>query len=117
VVQAGWVTYSNEAKQKLLGVREATLAEHGAVSEAVAREMAEGARRVSGATYALSATGIAGPTGATPAKPVGTVFIGLAAPGEGRVEHHLNSWDRETFKQVTVNQALNLLRRALLGLG
>jgi nicotinamide-nucleotide amidase len=78
--------------------------------------MAEGARRVSGADFALSLTGIAGPLGGTPDKPVGTVFIGLAGPGETRIERNLNTWDRETFKQVTASQALSMLRRATLGL-
>ena len=80
VLLAGLVTYSNAAKQKFLGVRAETLARHGAVSEAVAREMAEGARQQTQADYALSVTGIAGPSGGTPEKPVGTVFIGLAGP-------------------------------------
>ena len=75
----GWVTYANEAKEKQLGVPGALIAQHGAVSEEVARAMAEGALRLSGADYALSVTGIAGPTGGTEEKPVGTVWIGLAA--------------------------------------
>ncbi len=111
VLLAGLVTYSNQAKQKFLGVDSDTLAEQGAVSEAVARQMAEGAREETGATYALSATGIAGPTGGTTAKPVGTVFIGLAGPFETLVERGFNPYDRETFKQVTAQQALDLLRR------
>jgi nicotinamide-nucleotide amidase len=114
VLLAGLVTYSNAAKQKFLGVQAETLARHGAVSEPVAREMAEGARRETGADYALSVTGIAGPSGGTPAKPVGTVFIGLAGPFETIIEHHLNPWDRETFKQVTAQQAMDLLRRKIL---
>ena len=113
VFVAGLVTYSNDAKQRFLGVRAETLAEHGAVSEAVAREMAEGARRVNGTDYALSVTGIAGPTGGTPGKPVGTVFIGLASPSETLVEKNFNPYDRETFKQATVQQALNRLRLSL----
>ena len=80
VLLAGLVTYSNAAKQQFLGVQADTLAQHGAVSEPVAREMAEGARREAQADYALSVTGIAGPSGGTPEKPVGTVFIGLAGP-------------------------------------
>jgi nicotinamide-nucleotide amidase len=111
VLLAGLVTYSNEAKRLLLGVRAETLAEHGAVSEAVAREMAEGARRQTGADYALSVTGIAGPAGGSEDKPVGTVFVGLAGPGATVVERQLNPYDRETFKQVTAQQALELLRR------
>jgi nicotinamide-nucleotide amidase len=113
VLLAGLVTYSNPAKQKFLGVRAETLAEHGAVSEPVAREMAEGARRETVADFALSVTGIAGPAGGTPTKPVGTVFIGLAGPFETVVKRNFNQWDRETFKQVTAQQALDLLRRKL----
>jgi nicotinamide-nucleotide amidase len=115
VLLAGLVTYSNQAKQKFLGVRAETLAQHGAVSEPVAREMAEGARKETGADYALSVTGIAGPGGGTPAKPVGTVFIGLAGPFETLVVHNLNPWERETFKQVAAQQAMELLRQKILG--
>jgi len=111
---AGFVAYSNEAKQAFLGVRAATLQAHGAVSEAVAREMAEGARQQTVATYALSVTGIAGPSGGTPEKPVGTVFIGLAGPFATAIEHNFNPYDRETFKEVTAQQALDLLRRTAL---
>jgi len=114
VLLGGFVTYSNQAKQDLLGVETKTLAEHGAVSEPVARQMAEGARRRLNTDYALAVTGIAGPSGGTPAKPVGTVFIALAAPDETLVEHQVNAWDRETFKQVTAQQAMDLLRRKLL---
>jgi nicotinamide-nucleotide amidase len=113
VFLAGFVTYSNEAKQKSLGVTAETLAEHGAASEAVAREMAEGARGQTGANYALSTTGIAGPTGATPGKPVGTVFIGLAGSFSTLVIRCFNPFDRETFKQVSAQQALDLLRRKM----
>ena len=113
VLLAGLVTYSNAAKEKFLGVRADTLARHGAVSEPVAREMAEGARQQAGADYALSVTGIAGPSGGTPEKPVGTVFIGLASPSGTVVERSFNPFDRETFKQVTAQQALDLLRRTL----
>jgi nicotinamide-nucleotide amidase len=114
VLLAGLVTYSNRAKQKFLGVSAETLAAHGAVSEPVAREMADGTRKQTGADYALSVTGIAGPTGGTAAKPAGTVFIGLAGPFETVVVRNFNPYDRETFKQVTVQQALELLRRAVL---
>ena len=113
VLLAGLVTYSNAAKQKFLGVRAETLAEHGAVSEAVARQMAEGARRETGADYALSVTGIAGPGGGSAAKPVGTVFVGLAGNFPTVVEQYSNPWDRETFKQVTAQQAMDLLRRKM----
>ena len=114
VLLAGLVTYSNAAKQKFLSVQTNTLAQHGAVSEAVAREMAEGACRQTQADYALAVTGIAGPSGGTPEKPVGTVFIGLAGPSGTAVERQFNPYDRETFKQVTAQQALDLLRRTIL---
>jgi nicotinamide-nucleotide amidase len=114
VLLAGLVTYSNAAKQKFLGVRADTLTRHGAVSEPVAREMAEGARRETQADYALSVTGIAGPGGGTPEKPVGTVFIGLAGPAGTVCDRNFNPYDRETFKQVTAQQALDLLRRTIL---
>jgi nicotinamide-nucleotide amidase len=115
VLLAGLVTYSNEAKIKFLGVRAEAIAEHGAVSELVAAQMSEGALRQTGADYALSVTGIAGPGGGTPEKPVGTVFIGLAGAGETIVEKNFNPWDRETFKSVTAQQALDLVRRKALG--
>ena len=114
VLLNGWVTYSNDSKTRLLGVRPETLAEHGAVSEPAAREMAEGARRVSGADFALAVTGIAGPSGGTEAKPVGTVFIACASAGRTVVLNLCNPWDRETFKQVTSQQALQILRRTAL---
>jgi len=117
VLLAGLVTYSNAAKQKFLGVQADTLARQGAVSEAVAREMAEGARQQTQADYALAVTGIAGPGGGTPDKPVGTVFIGLAGPSGTVIERNFNPYDRETFKQVTAQQALELLRRTILASG
>ncbi len=116
VLLAGLVTYSNQAKEKLLGVRAETLAEHGAVSQAVAREMAEGARRQIGADYGLAVTGIAGPGGGTEEKPVGTVSIALATPQGTLVERNFNALDRETFKQLTAQQALEMLRRQVLGI-
>ena len=113
VFLAGHCTYSNEAKQSTLGVKPETLAGHGAVSEAVAREMAEGARAKHGADFALATTGIAGPTGGTEEKPVGTVFIALAGPNGTEVINPCNPCDRETFKYVATQQALDLLRRNL----
>jgi nicotinamide-nucleotide amidase len=110
VFRAGLVTYSNEAKQKFLGVRAETLDAHGAVSEQVAREMAEGVRSETGSDFSLAVTGIAGPSGGTELKPVGTVFIGLAGPFQTVVQRNFNPFDRETFKQVTAQQAFDLLR-------
>lgn len=110
----GLVTYSNESKQRLLGVREETLAQHGAVSEATVREMAEGARSKSKTNFALAVTGIAGPGGGTEEKPVGTVFIALATSEKTVVKHHVFQYDRETFKFVASQTALDLLRREIL---
>jgi nicotinamide-nucleotide amidase len=105
----GIVAYSNGAKEKFLGVRTETLKKHGAVSEFVAREMAEGARKKFGADFAIAVTGIAGPTGGTKGKPVGTVFISIAGAFGTLVERKLNRFGREKFKHVTACQALELL--------
>jgi nicotinamide-nucleotide amidase len=113
VFLAGYVTYSNAAKIRDLGVREETLKKFGAVSEKVAREMAEGARQRAGTDYALSATGIAGPTGGTAEKPVGLVYIGLATPTSTHVQRHTLGFDRETFKFFVSQTALDMLRREL----
>ena len=114
VFLGGVVSYANAAKEKFVGVRAETLQQHGAVSEAVAREMALGAREKFGSDFALAVTGIAGPAGGTPEKPVGTVFIALATAAGVEVKRFLNAWDRETFKQVTATQALELLRTRLI---
>jgi nicotinamide-nucleotide amidase len=109
VVMAGFVTYSNAAKMRMVGVAEASLAAHGAVSEAVAREMAEGALREAQVDVALSCTGIAGPGGATPGKPVGLVFIGCARRGAPTVvERHVFPGDRDAVRAATVARALQL---------
>ena len=107
------VTYSNTAKQELLGVSEETLKTHGAVSKPTALEMARGARERNQSDFALSITGIAGPSGGTEQKPVGTVFVGLATPTGVLAMHFVNPYDRETFKFVTSQQALALLWRKL----
>jgi nicotinamide-nucleotide amidase len=113
VFLAGYITYSNEAKTASLAVDPATILEHGAVSEPVARAMAEGARAKSGATFALATTGIAGPGGGSEVKPVGTAYIALAGGGETVVRHLFFPSDRETFKQLATQMALNLLRERL----
>jgi nicotinamide-nucleotide amidase len=109
----GVVSYANAAKEKFLNVRAETLQQHGAVSEAVAREMAEGAREKFGADFAIAVTGIAGPGGGSAEKPVGTVFIALASASGVEVKKFLNVWERATFKQVTATQALDWLRRTV----
>ncbi len=112
----GFVTYSNDSKTSLLGVSPGMIERHGAVSEEVARAMAEGALARSGARYALSTTGIAGPDGGTPEKPVGTVWMALAEAGR-----ETESWrenlltDRITFKEAATQSALNRLRIRLRG--
>ena len=113
----GFVTYSNQAKMDLLGVSAEILREHGAVSEACARAMAEGARLRSGATYAVAVTGIAGPGGGTPDKPVGLVFVALATPGGTAVRKLL--WPgrrRDQIRSISAMVALDLVRRALSAL-
>ena len=113
VFLGGVVSYSNAAKEKFLGVRAESLAAHGAVSEAVAREMAAGAREKFGSDFAMAITGIAGPGGGSPDKPVGTVFIALASSTGVAVKKFLNAWDRATFKEVAATQALEWLRQTL----
>jgi nicotinamide-nucleotide amidase len=104
----GFVTYSNEAKQDMLGVRPETLAAHGAVSEETAAEMACGALAHSDATLALSITGIAGPTGGSPDKPVGTVCFGWCVrDGLPQTERRQFAGDREAVRRQAVIHALN----------
>ena len=111
----GWVTYANAAKTKELGVAPDLLEQHGAVSAEVAQAMAEGALRNSEADIAVAVTGIAGPTGGTEEKPVGTVYFALAAPGRPtQIAKHLLSNKRATFKYMASQIALDLLRRALV---
>lgn len=109
------VTYSNQAKMDVLGVKPETLARYGAVHEETAREMAEGTRRVAGATYGLSTSGIAGPDGGTPDKPVGTVCIGLAGPDRafGR-RLYFPFGKRLMNKKIFAMAALDILRKELI---
>ena len=114
VVRGGVIAYANEVKKSLLGVAEATLDTHGAVSESVVREMAHGARKLLGVDAALAITGIAGPGGGSAEKPVGTVWIALDLGG-GVEAVLLRLWgDRAEIRQRSAQGALNLLRRALL---
>lgn len=110
VVDRGFVTYSNQAKQDLLGVPPDLLAAHGAVSEPVARAMAEGALRSSRAQAAVAVTGIAGPGGGTPEKPVGLVFLAAAAAGKPtRAERAQFAGDRDAVREASARRALQLL--------
>ena len=113
--ERGFVTYSNAAKQELLGVRAETLRAHGAVSEETAREMARGALERSQATIALSITGVAGPAGGTPEKPVGTVCFAWARSGAVRSETRRFAGDRESIRRQSVILALEGVMRALDG--
>ncbi len=115
VFMEGFVTYANEAKVRALGVDVALIAVHGAVSAEVATAMAEGARAKADVDFALATTGIAGPGGGTAEKPLGTVFVALAGKTIAtQVKRFRFATDRETFKKLTVQTALDLLRRALL---
>jgi len=113
VVTGGFVTYSNAMKTSMVGVPDAMLAASGAVSAEVAQAMAEGALRGTGADIALSCTGIAGPSGATPTKPVGLVFIGCARQGGAtRVARHVFPGDRAAVRAATVAAAFAMARDA-----
>ena len=115
VFLAGYVTYSNEAKATVLAVNPGLIAEYGAVSDVVAKSMAEGARRQANTSFALATTGIAGPGGGTEEKPVGTVFIALASEGPvTEVKQLFFPDDRPTFKELTTQAALEMLRRRLI---
>ena len=109
----GAVTYSNASKIRLLGVKPESIAAHGAVSEPVAREMAAGIRRVAGATFGLATTGIAGPSGGTPEKPVGTVFIACASEREVEVLRVRFAGDRLAIRTRAAYRLVDLLRRTL----
>ena len=111
--ERGWVTYSNQAKTADLGVAQALLEAHGAVSEAVARAMAEGARTRSGAQVALAVTGVAGPGGGTPEKPVGLVWIAAASASGTTAKAHNFRGDRERVRRASVWAALDMARRLI----
>ena len=113
----GMVTYSNAAKTARLEVPETTIDRHGAVSAETAAAMARGVRRTSGATYGLSTTGVAGPGGGTPEKPVGLVYLGLATPDGVETRKLMLGPDRQTNKTRAALAALNLLRLALTHAG
>jgi PncC family amidohydrolase len=105
----GIVSYSNDSKLKMLDVEKTSLEKYGAVSDIVAIEMAQGARRAFLADYAVSVTGIAGPTGGSDDKPVGLVYVGVASPSGIRVERCVFEGDRDQVKLQTADKALSLL--------
>ncbi len=112
-VLGGVISYSDDVKRDVLGVNRELLRRHGAVSAPVAEGMAAGARRLVGSDWALSVTGVAGPGGGTPQKPVGLVFIGLAGPDGVCSEEHRLRGDRERVRESSAALALHILRRAL----
>jgi len=115
VFVAGYVTYSNEEKIRTLGVSCESIEKFGAVSEQVATEMAEGIRIRTGATHGIATTGVAGPSGGSAEKPVGTVFVGLSSENQpARCEKFFFPSDRETFKQLVAQRAFDLLRKRLM---
>ena len=109
VLKEGYITYSNESKERILSVRRETLQKYGAVSRQVAEQMAEGAAKVAGADAVLAATGIAGPDGGTEEKPVGLVYIGCYFKGRTVVQENLLRGNREEVRRQTVEAALALL--------
>lgn len=111
--ERGFVTYANAAKQEMLGVRKSTLKKHGAVSEETAREMAKGALRRSGGTLAVAVTGIAGPSGGSDAKPVGTVCFAFATSRRISSETRHFKGNRESVRRQSVVRALEGLLETL----
>lgn len=110
------VSYADEVKERILGVKQETLSKYGAVSRQVGGEMAEGVRRLMNADIGLSTTGIAGPSGATPGKPVGLFYIGLSSAKKTRVEKHTFRGDRLENKQAAAEATLTMLKDYLSGI-
>jgi len=108
------VAYSNEAKIALLGVKKATIEKYGAVSEQTALEMARGGRKLLDVDICFADTGIAGPSGATPEKPLGLFYLGLAARNESLSQKHVFPGNREENKRDAAEAALNMLKQYLL---
>ena len=114
IFRGGVIAYANEVKKRLLGVNEETLSKFGAVSSQTAAEMATGAKRLLGVDVAVSVTGVAGPDGGSPEKPVGTVWFGLASPGGVRTERKLFIGDREAVRRMTTEHAIGMLTTAAI---
>jgi PncC family amidohydrolase len=113
-VLGGVIAYHNDVKQDLLGVDGKVLREHGAVSEPVVLQMATGVRRATHATVGLAITGIAGPTGGTPEKPVGTVWVGVDIEGAAEARLFNLIGDRDEIRQRAAQWAMEMLRKRLL---
>jgi nicotinamide-nucleotide amidase len=111
-----FVTYTNDQKERLLGVPHEMLERFTAVSEPVAKAMAEGTRTRTGSTYGVSVTGYAGPSGGTEENPVGTVYVGIATPHKAHAFRFRFGADRTRVRLLSAQTALDLLRRAVLGL-
>jgi nicotinamide-nucleotide amidase len=114
VFESGFVTYSNDIKQRILDVDTETLSQHGAVSKEVVSQMANGALKKSGADYAVAVSGIAGPEGGSAEKPVGTVWIAWGRPGGIKTHQFFYPAERKTFQQLAAAYALDLIRREIL---
>ncbi len=114
VFKSGQVTYSNKAKHRLLGVKKHSLGKHGAVSENVAKEMAKGAAVSSRADVAVAITGIAGPDGGSPEKPVGLVYIACSVCGKVKVKEYNFTGNRNKIRESSVIAALTLMRHCIL---
>ncbi len=114
IFEGGFVTYSNEMKEKILGVSKESLEQYGAVSEQVASEMLDGLLKLTGTDFGISITGIAGPSGGSEHKPVGTVFIGVGTKERKEVKQFLFSKNRNVNIQIFCNLALNMLRKFLI---
>ena len=114
VFMEGYITYANASKEKILGVKHDTIEQFGVVSEETAKEMAVGARRIANADFALSVTGIAGPSGGTKDKPVGLVYIGCASEKATKVRRYVFDGNRDEIREQAVIHALSLLKESLL---
>jgi nicotinamide-nucleotide amidase len=112
--RGGAVSYANDVKEKMVGVRHETLLAHGAVSRETVLEMARGIRQLTGSDFAISTSGIMGPDGGTPEKPVGTVWVGLAAQDRETACHFQFRFDRQRNMELTAAHGLNALRKFML---
>lgn len=113
VLNGSVVSYANKIKSKWLGVKEETLIKHGAVSKECVEEMLDGVLKMANANYAIAVSGIAGPTGGTKLKPVGTVFLGVKYGDKTIVEHHLFNGDRDSIQEEAKDTVIELLKKNL----